>query len=121
MPLRTIHGISTRSTAAAGIRNGRPLGAKTSTPSDWVPITDPQRRRGAVNDRSGRPARSAPMLWASTASARFRAEDRSGSVAATSPMAKTPRWPGTRSSGVTVTNPRSSSSSAGSQPVLGRT
>ena len=86
-------------------------GQKTSSPSDWMPSTEPHRLRGARKVRSGRPANSARMLCASNASPRLRAELRSGSVAATSPIAKTPCWPGTRSSGVTRTKPSSSSSS----------
>jgi hypothetical protein len=39
-------GISTRSNDHAGKVNARPFGAKTSSPSGWIPITEPHRRFG---------------------------------------------------------------------------
>src|SRR3954449_5430795 len=60
------------------------------------------------------------MLPASSRSARLRAEDRSGSVAATSPMAKTSGRALVCSVGPTSTKPCSSSSGAGTPPGLGR-
>jgi hypothetical protein len=47
MPHRTIQGITTRSTDHDGNRNIWPVGRKTSSPSAWMPNTEPHRRRGA--------------------------------------------------------------------------
>ena len=122
MPRRTIQGCRTVWIDQAGKRKDRPDGVNTRSPSGWnAEDRAPAPTARAVACRAGVRPGGGGCCGRAAGRPGCGPIERSGSVAATSPMANTPGAPATVRSGETRTKPSSSSSESGNQPVLGRT